>query len=38
MEKVVESTEGKTKTDEEVAQEEVDEEYLEWYHTHNQGS
>jgi hypothetical protein len=29
MEKVVESTEGKTKTDEEVAQEEVDEECTE---------
>jgi hypothetical protein len=31
MEKVVESTEGKTKTDEEVAQEEVDE--VQFHHT-----
>lgn len=38
MEKVVENTESKIKTDEEVAQEELDEEYLEWYHKHDQGS
>ena len=41
MEKVIESTDTENKikrTDEEVAQEETEEEYIEWYHTHDQAS